>query len=106
MRKLVPVTLIWLMYVAFVSAQSSMQATSSSNVVPTLVNYSGRAVDIAGKPVTGIAGITFSVYKDQLGGSPLWFETQNVTTDSRGNYTVQLGATMPGGPSAGSVYFW
>ena len=97
MRKLVPVTLIWLMYVAFVSAQSSMQATSSSNVVPTLVNYSGRAVDIAGKPVTGIAGITFSVYKDQLGGSPLWFETQNVTTDSRGNYTVQLGATMPAG---------
>jgi trimeric autotransporter adhesin len=97
MRKLVPVTLIWLMYVAFVSAQSPMQATSSSNIVPTLVNYSGRAVDIAGKPVTGIAGITFSVYRDQLGGSPLWFETQNVTADSRGNYTVQLGATLPEG---------
>src|SRR5215469_11215263 len=97
MRKLVLLTLICLLYVALVSAQSPTQATGSSNVVPTLVNYSGRALDVAGKPVTGIAGITFSVYKDQSGGSPLWFETQNVTTDSRGNYTVQLGSTMPEG---------
>jgi hypothetical protein len=61
------------------------------------VNYSGRALDVAGKPVIGIAGITFSVYQDQSGGSPLWFETQNVTTDAKGNYTVQLGATLPTG---------
>jgi hypothetical protein len=62
-----------------------------------LVHYSGRAVDVAGKPLAGIAGIMFSVYKDQTGGSPLWFETQNVTADARGNYTVQLGATLPEG---------
>jgi hypothetical protein len=97
MRKSVLLTLILLMYVAFVSAQTPMQATSSSNVVPTLVHYSGRALDITGQPVTGISGITFSIYKEQSGGSPLWFETQNVMADSRGNYTVQLGATLPEG---------
>lgn len=97
MRKLVALALIWLVYVGFVPAQSSIQATNNSNVVPTLVNYSGRASDVTGKSVVGIAGITFSVYKDQSGGSPLWFETQNVTADAKGNYTVQLGATLPEG---------
>jgi len=97
MQRLVPVALICLIHLGFVSAQSSTQPTSSSNAVPTLVNYSGRALDLTGKPIIGIAGITFSVYKDQSGGSPLWFETQNVTTDAKGNYTVQLGATMPTG---------
>jgi len=97
MRKLVLLTTVWLMYVALVPAQSPAQATSNSNVVPTLVNYSGRALDGTGKPVAGIAGIMFSVYKDESGGSPLWFETQNVRADARGNYTVQLGATLPEG---------
>lgn len=97
MRRLVLLALICLIHLGFVSAQSPTQATSNSNVVPTLVNYSGRALDVTGKPVIGIAGITFSVYKDQSGGSPLWFETQNLTTDAKGNYTVQLGATLPEG---------
>jgi trimeric autotransporter adhesin len=66
-------------------------------VVPRLVNYSGRVLDVDGKPLVGIAGVTFSIYKDQYEGSPLWLETQNVTANSKGNYTIQLGATRPEG---------
>src|ERR1700722_8081913 len=66
--------------------------TPSSGVVPQLVNFSGKAVDAQGKTISGIAGVTFAIYKDQYKGAALWMETQNVNTDARGNYTVQLGA--------------
>jgi hypothetical protein len=73
------------------------QTATSSAVVPRLVNFSGRAIDAVGKPVSGIAGVTFSIYKDQYEGAPLWMETQNVQADAKGNYIAQLGATMPDG---------
>jgi hypothetical protein len=73
------------------------QTATSSTVVPRLVNFSGRAIDPAGKPVSGIAGVTFSIYKDQYEGAPLWMETQNVQGDAKGNYVVQLGTTLPDG---------
>jgi hypothetical protein len=69
----------------------------TGGMVPRLVNYSGRVLDVDGKPQVGIAGVTFSIYKDQYEGSPLWLETQNVTANSKGNYTIQLGATRPEG---------
>jgi hypothetical protein len=62
-----------------------------------LVNFSGTATDAQGRVISGIAGATFAIYKDQYEGSPLWFETQNIQADAKGNYTVQLGATKPDG---------
>jgi trimeric autotransporter adhesin len=69
----------------------------TGTVVPRLVNYSGKVIDAQGKPLPGLAGVTFAIYKDQEGGAPLWMETQNVQADARGNYSVQLGATSPEG---------
>jgi hypothetical protein len=66
-------------------------------VVPQLVNFSGRAMDSAGKPLAGIAGATFAIYAEQSGGAPLWMETQNIQADAKGNYSVQLGATSAEG---------
>jgi hypothetical protein len=39
----------------------------------------------------------FALYKDQQGGAALWQETQNVTLDASGRYTVQLGSSLSGG---------
>jgi hypothetical protein len=58
---------------------------SQSAVVPRLVNFSGRTADADGKVITGIAGVTFAIYSEQTGGSPLWLETQNVRADSKGH---------------------
>jgi len=66
-------------------------------VVPRLVSFSGRALDVQGKPVSGIAGVTFTIYKEQYEGAALWMETQNVQVDGKGNYSIQLGATKPDG---------
>jgi trimeric autotransporter adhesin len=85
-----------LLLCSLLSAQQAAVSTSAAAVVPRLVNFSGKAVD-QGKTITGIAGITFSIYGGETGGSPLWMETQNVQADSRGNYTVQLGATKTEG---------
>ncbi|MFY9793345.1 MAG: hypothetical protein WA474_21835 [Candidatus Sulfotelmatobacter sp.] len=73
------------------------QNNTTTAVVPRLVNYSGKVVDAEGRPQSGIAGVTFSIYKDEYEGSPLWLETQNVMADNKGNYTIQLGATKSEG---------
>jgi hypothetical protein len=66
-------------------------------VVPRLVNFSGKAIDSQGKAISGIAGATFAIYKEQYEGAPLWLESHNLQPDAKGNYTVQLGATKPDG---------
>src|ERR1700722_10299893 len=75
----------------------SPSSNPGAAVVPRLVNFSSKVTDEQGKPLAGLAGVTFAIYKDQYEGPPLWLETQNVTADARGNYTVQLGATKPAG---------
>src|SRR5580704_16188602 len=77
-------------------AQQSV-ATAASGIVPPLIQLSDVATDLNGKPLTGVVGVTFYLYKDQQGGSPLWIETQNVQPDKTGHYTVLLGSTTSQG---------
>jgi hypothetical protein len=65
--------------------------------VPRLIKFSGLAQDESKKPLSGVVGITFSLYKDQQGGSPLWVETQNVQVDASGHYTAMLGSASAEG---------
>jgi hypothetical protein len=60
--------------------------------VPRLIKFSGVAQDETHKLLTGVVGVTFSLYKDQQGGSPLWVETQNAQADAAGHYTALLGS--------------
>jgi hypothetical protein len=78
-------------------AQSTASGTNSSGSVPSLINYSGVLKDTTGKPLTSISGVTFSIYQDEQGGSPLWLETQNVQPDKYGHFTVSLGASSSQG---------
>jgi len=73
-------------------AQQAQQNGSAS--VPKLVQFSGTVNDASARPV---AGVTFSLYKDQEGGAPMWQETQNVSLDESGRYSVMLGATTNSG---------
>lgn len=85
--------LVWVVCFSF----GAVAQSASSAVVPQLVSFSGKATDPQGKPIAGIAGITFAIYNSQYDGNPLWTETQNVTADANGNYTVQLGAATANG---------
>jgi hypothetical protein len=75
-------------------AQTPSQTAST---LPRLVRFGGTVKDLNGTPLTGVVGITFTLYSEQTGGAPLWLETQNVTADSNGHYTVLLGSTKPDG---------
>jgi trimeric autotransporter adhesin len=88
---------IWLTAFLLGSLALAQSGDSSSAIVPRLVNYWGKAIDSQGKVITGVAATTFSIYKEQYEGAPLWMETQNVTADTKGNYTVQLGASSSEG---------
>jgi len=80
-----------------VSTLGQSQTIESSTTVPALVKYSGTVSQGEGSVRSRLMGLTFALYKEQTGGTPLWLETQNVQLDNAGHYTVQLGSTQPNG---------
>jgi hypothetical protein len=78
-------------------AAAQPAVSNNPGSVPPLIPYSGVAKDLNGKPMSGTVGISFLLYKQEQGGAPLWLETQNVKADARGQYSVQLGTTLPNG---------
>jgi Chaperone of endosialidase len=69
----------------------------SIDVVPPMVKFAGVLMDDSGKPPTGTVGVTFSLYRDQQGGAPLWMEIQNAQPDKFGRYSVMLGSASAHG---------
>ncbi len=72
-------------------------AASAPTAVPALVPYSGTVIAGDGKTFAAESGVTFQIYKDEVGGEALWTESQTVAIDSTGHYKVQLGAANPNG---------
>ncbi len=75
----------------------AQQNTTAAAIVPNIINYSGTLLDLNGKPLSGIQGVTFLLYANEEGGAPLWMETQNITPAENGQYTVTLGSTTAHG---------
>jgi hypothetical protein len=82
-----------------VAAQQNpaIRTEEAANTVPRLINYSGVVRDLNAKPLSGVIGVTFLLYKDEQGVAPVWMENQNVTADKNGRYTVSLGSTSAEG---------
>src|ERR1700722_7506824 len=78
-------------------AQQPASLSQAPGAVPPLVNFASTLTDINSNPIVGVTGVTFLLYKDQQGGSPLWMETQTVTTDENGRYSVTLGSASATG---------
>ena len=75
---------------------SSAQQTSTT-AVPNLIRYSGTLKDPGVVSLGTPLGVTFAIYKQQDGGAAVWQETQNVTPDASGQYSVTLGSTTATG---------
>jgi hypothetical protein len=78
-------------------AQQASNPASATAGVPSLVNFNGVLRDVDGRPLRGVVSVTFSLYQEQEGGSPLWLETQNVSPDIRGRFSVELGSSSRNG---------
>ena len=49
--------------------------------VPTTVNYQGYLSDAGGSVIDGSVPVTFAIYTVDVGGVPLWTDSQNITVD-------------------------
>lgn len=90
---------VWFLLICSAISLSAQQAAlaAANSVVPPVVKFSGVLTDTNNKPVTGTVGVTFSLYQQSQGGAPLWVETQNVSADKTGHYSVMLGSTTSQG---------
>jgi len=64
---------------------------------PRLVAFNGTVAGADGQPRTGTTTLTFSLYQDQDGNTPIWQEVQTVQLNEKGQYYVWLGqqAALP-----------
>src|SRR5438445_3556400 len=70
--------------------------TSASSTLPRLVKFSGSAP-------AGVTTVSFAIYDREDALAPLWLETQSVTADDSGHYSVLLGSTKADG-LPGSIF--
>lgn len=68
--------------------------------VPQLLNYQGILRDGFGARLAGTQSMMFRLYRDSIGGIPLWEEPRTVTSDTAGLFNVLLGAATPIADSA------
>lgn len=88
----ITVSLLSVLACATLAQTASPSSSLATTQVPRLIRFSGVALDETHNPMTGMLGITFSLYEDQQGGGPLWVETQNIQADANGHYTALLGS--------------
>jgi hypothetical protein len=78
--------------------QQTLRSDSQTlTTVPRLVRVSDTFRSANGLPVSPVESVTFSVYSEEAGGTPLWQETQNVQVDAEGHYTALIGSTLNDG---------
>jgi hypothetical protein len=70
---------------------------SAVPAVPRLVRVNSTFVPANGLPAAPVETVTLAIYAEEKGGTPLWQETQYVTVDAEGRYTVLLGASQTDG---------
>lgn len=73
----------------FLAASTAVQA------IPQLMNYQGVLTDASGDPVTTPTDMVFAIWNDRVAGDSLWSETQLVTPDTNGLFSVLLGSVSP-----------
>ncbi len=89
--------LVSLFTVLIAGCNAPAQQTNVSTI-PNLVNYSGTLLQLRNVAIPSrTVGVTFAIYKQQEGGAPVWLETQNVTVDGSGHYSVVLGTMQAEG---------
>ena len=90
MRRLGLMLLLIASSITSIWVQGQNQATSPAT--PTLIKFGGTI-----NSASGTVDVNFALYAEQTGGAPLWLETQNVTLDANGRYTIYLGANHTNG---------
>jgi hypothetical protein len=83
----------------FLLAQGEAASTTIGTAsVPRLIRFSGTLIDGRGWPITTPVNVLFAIYSQPEGeGEPLWQETQQISPNDKGGYSVLLGSANPAG---------
>jgi len=92
---LVLMALFGFLSVAANGQESAGQGPKES--APRFIRWSGALTDPNGYPRSGAWTISFTLYADRQDGFPLWVETQEVSLDENGEYSVLIGMSQPAG---------
>ena len=97
MRHLIVVPAVFIALLLSPITAIAQSATDQSASIPRLITVTGAYRPADGTLPAAVETVTLSVYADQHGGAPLFQETQQVTLDDRGRYSVVLGAAHADG---------
>lgn len=75
-------------------AAKTAPTPSRPEAVPETMNYQGL-LEEGGEPSAGTKSMIFRLFDTELGGTPLWEESQNVTVEENGLFNVMLGEVTP-----------
>jgi parallel beta-helix repeat protein len=59
--------------------------------IPDNIDYQGYLTDSVGAPLNSIVSVTFNIYNVDIGGAPLWTDTQSVDI-TNGLFNIKLGS--------------
>ena len=79
--------------ISVLSGPTVVAGPASAAPVPRVVKFAGAVPGAA----AGTLSVRFAIYGDPTTSEPLWAETQSVSTDEAGRFTVLLGASLPDG---------
>jgi Chaperone of endosialidase len=86
-----------LFYATFASAQTAQPMNPAPTAVERVFRISGVVPPTERKAEALVEDVSFSIYAEETGGTPLWQETQSVAVDKQGRYSVLLGSTSVDG---------
>lgn len=73
-----------------------VSSTAAAASVPRLIRFNGVLIDGRGWPITIPVNVLFGIYSQPNGeGEPLWQETQQISPNDKGGYSVLLGSGNP-----------
>ncbi len=84
----ISLTIIFIMLFTLINIKTNLA------YVPEIINYQARLIDSDGKPLTTSIDITFDIFESEVGGTPVWTETHNLTPEE-GYVNSYLGTINP-----------
>lgn len=79
----------------FVIAVAAVLAGAGpAHAVPQVLQYQGRLTDTAGEALPGPADVTFAIYTQAEGGTPLWTQRFEALALDNGRFSVLLGGAL------------
>src|SRR5690349_5445694 len=76
---------------------SRIPTKTATATVPRMIRVSAVFQPADGSPSAQVEGATVAIYSSEVGGTPLWQETLNLTRGADGRFTALIGSTTNDG---------